>query len=156
MASLNRTTVREALAASLETALVGVGLPAQAVYNYQVGDFGTQNPVVVVTSRGTDRVKDSGTFDGMFATNVLLNVFVFCLYTEVDDGGTIVMTEQQSEDRLDLIEAEIADQLLADPSLGGVVDEVLPDGATEVTSAVLGGKEYRVERIPVIARNAHG
>ena len=56
LSEIGRETARDALAALLETALVGSGLPAQAVYNYQIGDFQGQSPVVVVSSGPSERV----------------------------------------------------------------------------------------------------
>lgn len=153
--SLNREVVRDALAATLTTALVGSGLPVQAVYNHRAGDFGTLNPVVVVSSGGSDRTRP-GTFDQTWDTDVLLDIWVFVLYSEFDDAGNVIWSEAESEDRLDLIEKEIMDALIDDYSLGGVCDEVLPAGASQIDDIAIGGKQYRRELITVRAIKAHG
>lgn len=44
----NRETVRDAFTTLLSTALVGSGLPVQAVYGYKIGDFQGQSPIVIV------------------------------------------------------------------------------------------------------------
>lgn len=73
---INRQRVRELFAALLETALVGSGKPAQAVYDHQVGDFHGKSPAVIVTSAGTGR-GSSLTSD---TTEFLLDVHTFVLY----------------------------------------------------------------------------
>lgn len=154
--SLNRETVRQALADTLETVLVGTGLPVYAVYNYQVGDFSDQSPVVVVTTRGTGRNVEEGTFDQTAAFTGKFSIFVFVAYTQKDDLGNVTQTEEDSEAVLDLIEKIITDRLIDDYSLGGVIDEILPDGESSIDAQNIGGTDYRVEFIPVIARKAHG
>ena len=62
----NRGTVRKAFAALLTTAL---GSLAQNVYNYRIGDFGTQNPVVTVSSAGI--LRERATFRGQQGNHVL-------------------------------------------------------------------------------------
>lgn len=153
--SLNRETIRDALASVLTTALVGSGLPVQAVYGYKVGDFSSQSPVVVVTSAGSDRTRP-GTFETKWNTAVRLDIWVFIHYANIDRAGTVVWTEANTDDRLDLIEKEIADALLDSPDLGGVCDEVMPAGETQIGEENFGGRLYRTEVIPVIARKTHG
>ena len=97
----DRAAVRSQLATLLTTSLVGVGKPAEAVYAYQVGDFGKKSPVVVVTGAGTGR----GNPLIVDPTDFLLEVHTFVLYA-TEDGS---WTEQQSEDRLDLLEKSIGD-----------------------------------------------
>jgi len=53
--STDRATVRKQFAKLLQDNLVGTGLPMQAVYDYQVGDFEGKSPVLVVTGSGTKR-----------------------------------------------------------------------------------------------------
>ena len=93
----NRGTVRKAFAALLTTAL---GTLAQATYNYRIGDFGTQNPVVTVSSVGIQRQRI--TMQGSRAT-MFLQVDVFVLYADGASWG-----EDDAEDRIDDIEAAIA------------------------------------------------
>lgn len=101
--AINRETVRDAFTALLSTALVGTGLPAQAVYGYQVGDFGSQSPVVVVSDAGSMRSVMTGLGS---RAEFLFNIFVFVLYT---DGSS--WNEDDAEDALDAIEKIIADVL---------------------------------------------
>lgn len=153
--SLNRETVRDALASTLTTALVGVGLPVQAVYGYQVGDFGAYSPVVVITSAGSDRTRP-GTFDQTWDTDVMLDIWVFVRYAILDAAGAVLVSESASEDQIDLVEKEIMDALIDDYSLGGACDEVLPAGPTRIDSVAIGGVQFRRELIPVKAIKAHG
>lgn len=99
----NRETVRDAFAALLNTALVGSGLPVQAVYNYPIGKI-TETPVVCVASSGTARQR-AGIGDSRWNSFFVLEVFTF-----VRDADTAAgWTEQNVEDQLDLIDKSIAD-----------------------------------------------
>jgi hypothetical protein len=137
---INRETVRDQLATLLSTALVGTGLPAQAVYNYQVGDFEGKSPVVVVTSAGTGRgnplISDTSVF--------LLEVHSFVLYA-LEDG---TWTEAQSEDRLDLLEKSIAD-VVNNANDSGVWLSIMIADQSEIDGVEIGGDEYRHEMVPV-------
>lgn len=153
--TLNRAGVRQALATVLATKLTGVGGSAEEVFDHQVGDFGTKNPVVVVTVAGSEPELFDTMGDDAAFQQVDLNVFVFVLYTATDDAGNVVWTEEESEDRLDLIHKQIIDALLDNPSLGGVVDEVKPNGRSTIVPYAPGGIPYRVELIPLRAQKAH-
>ncbi len=96
----DRETVRDALATLLETALVGTGLPAQAVYNYRCGDWQGASPVVEVVSKGSDRRRM--TARGSRARFLML-VDVYVLYSDEGTWG-----EDDAEDALDEIEHLIA------------------------------------------------
>ena len=147
--SLNRETVRDALATLLQVALVGSGKPVQAVYNYEISDFADQSPIVVVTCGGT--VRERGTLGTSWRTLVDLRVHVFTLYALTD--GT--WTEAQSEDRADLIEKKIADVVLDNYS-NTTWDELYFTGQTQVQPLVLGGREYRMETISLKASKLYG
>lgn len=147
--SLNRETVRDALATLLQTALVGSGKPAQAVYNYEVSDFGDQSPVVVVTCAGSERGRS--TFDTTWNTGVLILIHVFTLYA-LPDGS---WTEAQSEDRADLIEKSIADVVL-DNYNNATWDELYFTGQSQVQPMIIGGKDYRMETISLKASKLYG
>lgn len=138
MASTSRETVRDALAALLQAALVGSGKPAQAVFGYQVGDFGGQSPVVVVASGPTTRERRG--FGPCWHTSATLLVFVFVTYAA---SG---WTEANAEDALDAIEAAIADVVLANSSTA-TWHGLTYAGETEPGSMVIGGVEYRSEVI---------
>lgn len=96
----DRETVRDALATLLGTALVGSGLPAQAVYNYRKGDWAGASPVVEVSSRGSDRRRM--TARGSQA-KFFLQADVYVLYSDEASWG-----EDDAEDALDEIEHLIA------------------------------------------------
>ena len=137
----NRETSRDALATLLDTALTGVGNPVQTVYNYQIGDFQGQSPVVVVSSGGTERTPY--TFEGDRAT-FHLNIFVFVLYDDEGDWG-----EDDAEDRIDLIEKDIAETLESNQRTTNW-ESIQYSAGTTVDSVEIGGDEYRREVIPVV------
>jgi hypothetical protein len=135
---VNRETVRDAMAALLNTALVGTGLPAQAVYAYRVGDLGGQSPVVVVSSAGSERPRMTAAGG---RTTVLLQVDSFVLYSDEGTWG-----EDDAEDRLDLIEKTIADTLHANQATTNwqAVDYAAQSERVDVE---VGGLEYAREMI---------
>jgi len=75
----NRKTIREEFASLLETALVGSGLPAQAVYPYRVSDFKGRYSVVAVTSGKANRGKQAQVT--RVSSRVNLEVHTFVLYS---------------------------------------------------------------------------
>ncbi len=147
-AVINREIVRDKLATLLSTALVGTGKPAQAVYNYQIGDFQGQSPVVVVTSHGSRRTRLANqTFTD---THFLLDVHVFVLYTDIETGGT--WTEALSEDRLDLLEKSIADVIVDNSQIDNYWNWMTTSETSDVSGITVGGLEYRHEVITVDAQ----
>ena len=143
MAAINREVSRDALEALLETALVGTELPAQAVYNYQIGDFAGQSPVVTVSSGGSLRSRRTITntnWDNVF----YLNVHVFVLYAEPDN---VNWTDAHAEDALDDIERRIADVLMINRSTANW-DVINYAGRSNRISIDIGGDEYSTEIIP--------
>lgn len=135
---VNRETVRDAMAALLNTALVGTGLPVQAVYAYRVGDLGGQSPVVVVSSAGSERPRMTAAGG---RTTVLLQVDVFVLYSDEDAWG-----EDEAEDRLDLIEKTIAETIHSSQVTANwqAVDYAAQSERVDVE---VGGLEYAREMI---------
>ncbi len=75
----NRTTIREAFAALLETALVGSGLPAQKVYSYRVADFKGRYACVAVTSGKSTRSKQAQVT--RITSGINLEAHTFVLYS---------------------------------------------------------------------------
>lgn len=140
----NRETARDALAALINTAMVGTGKPVQAVYGYLVSDLAGQSPVVCVTSAGSERVRLTGM--GSRAA-FLLRVDVFVLYNDQDGW-----TEADAEDRLDLIETTLA--TLVDANQRSTPWEALsyagPTSRTQAV-AVVGGESYAWEQITLRA-----
>ena len=135
---VNRETVRDAMAALLNTALVGTGLPVQAVYAYRVGDLGGQSPVVVVSSAGSERPRMTAAGG---RTTVLLQVDVFVLYSDEGTWG-----EDDAEDRLDLIEKTIA-ETLHDNQVTTNWQAVDYAARSERVDVEVGGLEYAREMI---------
>ena len=88
------------------------------------------------TGRGNPLITDP--------TDFFLDVHTFVLYA-TEDGS---WTEQQSEDRLDLLEKSIAD-VIKDANDSGLWESVTPNGQSEIDGLELGGQEYRHEVIPV-------
>lgn len=147
----NREIARDGLAALFTTELVGVGKPAQAVYNYKAADFDRQTPVVLVTSAGSDRTSQRPTW---IPQNVLfLDLHLFALYAVVDEEGVVSYSEAQSEDALDGLEKAAIDVLLAnsdkrnDPS--ALWERLWPLEQTEIDEVEVAGDWYRWESIPV-------
>lgn len=126
------------MAALLNTALVGTGLPVQAVYAYRVGDLGGQSPVVVVSSAGSQRPRMTAAGG---RTTVLLQVDVFVLYSDEDTWG-----EDEAEDRLDLIEKTIAETIHSSQVTANwqAVDYAAQSERVDVE---VGGLEYAREMI---------
>lgn len=141
MISGSRKEARAHLAGQLAGALVGAGKPAQAVYDYRVGDFQGQSPVVVVSSGGSNR--ERFTFRGT-KPSFELTIHVFVLYA--DEAGT--WTEENAEDALDDIEEVIAETLTANQRTNywEAISFVEP---SQTGSVMVGGKEYRTEVISV-------
>lgn len=136
-----RQTTREILAAGLEAKCVTSTSHAQAVYDYQKADFGTESPVIVVTSASSAR--NQQVFGGWVEAQFDYDVHLFVLYA----GGTL-WTEADSEDRLDLLEKEVGDWIL--DNQGGTLSWDFR-ATTVIQPVAIGGEEYRHEIIPVRA-----
>lgn len=149
--STNRQLAREALAGLLATALTGAGNPVDSVYGYQLGDFGGKSPVVLVVSGGSARAQ-AGLGSARHANRFRLTLMTFVAAADAGAGWS----EQDVEDRLDLIDKQIAD-VLAD-NRGKKQDASLPwdyialeaDAFTDIRPAVVGGKAYWLETTSVI------
>ena len=148
--AVNRETLRDAFVALLDTALVGSSLPVQAIYGYQVGDFQDQSPVVVVTSGGSERDKKQ-IGSSLWHTWITLYIHVFVVYAI---EGT-AWGEDDAEDRLDLIDKEIADVVM-DNATNAKWDNLEFEGPTETGVVDVGGSEYRYEVIGVRVRKLNG
>jgi hypothetical protein len=144
--TIDRKTLREALATLLAAELVGTGKPVNAVYSYQVADFKGKSPVVFVTSAGAWRRNPEHSTRPTSVAYLDVNILV--LYSD----GTPSWTEQHSEERLDLIEKKIG-EVVANNSEDPAQPWMFLDFASrsEVTSVVIGGKDYSWEIIPLLA-----
>lgn len=133
-----RANARVRIAGMLQTALVGTGKPAQAVYSYQVSDFGGQSPVVVVWSGSTLPKQMTARFT---ERQHWINVMIFSLYAD----GT--WTEADAENAVDDIAEKIYDTLdnnQVSPDWNAIACEQSEPGSVEI-----GGAEYRTELIRV-------
>jgi len=140
--STNREVVRDALAALLETALVGAALPVKTVTNSNVKELEGLTPLVGVLSGGT--LRERTTFTGDKPT-FYLEVQVFVL-----QSGT-GWTNAQAEDALDRIESLIAGVYESERSTANwAVLEY--DGRSTVIEITVEGKLYFMERIPTVIR----
>lgn len=146
--STNRETVRDALLTLLSAALTGASNPAQAVYGYLVGDFQGQSPVVVVSSAGSQREP----FQLKGQRNLLyFNIYVFVLFDDPDTGWD----EDDAEDRIDLIEKEIADVVIDNRKTANWT-HIRLEGRSTVDSMQIGGSEYRREVMTVRIETVDG
>ena len=140
---VDRTLVQTTLATLLTAALVGAGKPVQAVFDYQVDDIGTKSPVVIVTSKGSNRRNPEKS-----ARNkswVYPDVHVLVRYS----NGT-GWTPRDSEVALNTIEKLIAG-VVADNQETTVWMSLDFNGQSEIEPVVISGKEYRYETIPLAA-----
>lgn len=138
----DRETVRDALATLLETALVGTGLPAQAVFNHRAGDWAGASPVVEVLSRGSDRRRM--TARGSHA-KFFMQVDVYVLYSDDASWG-----EDDAEDALDEIEHLIAGVVESNQVTAqwGALDYA---EESERFDVAIGGVAYIWERVTLVA-----
>lgn len=140
----NREVSRDALAALLETALVGTGLPVKTVSASKQTSLEGITPLVTVLSAGTERVPL--TFQGD-QTNFLLTVQVWVLQS--GESWTLA----QSEDALDDIESRIA--AVYEASRGTSDWDVLErTGPSSVVEVAVAGVPYYLENIPTRVRLA--
>ncbi len=138
----NRETVRDALATLIGTAAVGSGKPVQAVFNYRVGDFGGASPVVVVSSRGSDRRQL--TVRGGRA-KFFLQVDTLVLYSDEGTWG-----EDDAEDALDAIEAILAGVVAANQVTAQWAALAYAGESTRM-DVMIGGVEYIREAVSLVA-----
>lgn len=143
MTLISRTPVRTHFASLLETALVGDGLPAQAVYPYLVGDFGGASAVVVVASGPIER-KIAG-FGNCWNVYITLNVYVFVLYADPVNGWT----ESNATDAVDAIEAIIADVVINNQNVDTYWGNANYSEPTQPDVVAIGGVPYQRELIKV-------
>lgn len=142
--SLSRELVRDTFASLVTTAAVGTGKPAEAVYNYQVGDFANKSPIIVVASGPIQRSKSDMSGE-CWRSIIILQVYIFVLYAGEN------WTEAQAEDALDEIEAIIADVVLANPYVPGVWNYcTYAEEPTQIDGVTVGGLEYKRELINVM------
>lgn len=142
MTVVDRAAVRKAVAAMLENSMVGDGLPAQAVYAYQVSDFQDQSPVLVVMSAGSRRRPFPSGVDS-YVNEFRLEVDIFT----ADANAAAGWTDEAVENRIDLLEKSLAEVVASHRtfSLWKFLD--FEDGLTTVGSVSIGGKPYKMEQV---------
>jgi hypothetical protein len=135
----NPETIRDEVATFLATDMVGVGLPAQAVYNYEKKDFDHQSPVVLVTTNGDDFSRHSNS--ERVKGNIYLDVLIFVLYSDEGSGWT----EADCEDRLNLVKKTLLESIFNNqftPSRS-----IFINGRSAIVPANVGGEDYRMETV---------
>lgn len=133
----NRETVRDALTTLLTAGLSGI---AQEVVGHKLSDPAGKTPMVAVLSTGT--LRQRFTFQGTRPTFYLT---VQVLVLAEDATG---YTEADAEDKLDLLEKEIAGILESNwrtTNWQGLEQT----GPSEVMDVSIGGHAYYLEVIPI-------
>ena len=145
MTVANRKQWRAAISSDLTTALVTSGL-VQALYAGQVGNFGGQSPVVIVSSAGSDRPSDNYATQ---STALFFNLDVFVLYADSVNG----FDEMDAENAIDDIEAAVADWVQSNATrtptsgVGWTLLGYAGRTGADIGPATIGGQEYRREQI---------
>jgi hypothetical protein len=147
MITSDRAALRKAFALLVKTAIEGAAKPAEKVYDYQVANFGTYNPVVVVTEAGSEWKRM--TTQGGVPSGHALAVHVFCLYA-TNDNTTI--SEATSEDMLSPIMAGIANVVYANQVKSGSWSSIEWMGQSTVEPVKMRGLEYRHESVLLMFR----
>ena len=144
--AVNRELIRDKLAELLEDDLVTAEEIVEAVYNRKVDNPQGQSPIVCVLSAGSGRPPN--TF-GTHGAEFHFEVQIWVLYADPD--ATPAWTEADAEDRLDLIEKQVAGVIENNAAVAGFWDDIDYDGRSTVADvAVRGGAAYVLERIPVL------
>ena len=141
----NRTTIRSDIESILTAGLVGTGLPIQKVFDHLPSEFvdagKTLHFTVCIVPSGTGREKQNAADEP--DSTFMFNLFVSILYSRDDDSWT----EEDSADRLDLVEKMITD-LFADNQTA--TRAYLRDGQSSIELVgEEGGLAYWFETIPV-------
>ncbi len=133
----SRETVREAIAALLTTALVGVGKPCKQVTAYKPSSIDVA-PLVAVMSAGAKRQFNS--------VGGVETVFAFALAVFVPDEDTASgWTSADVEDRLDWIEREIASVVEANRTGANWTDLDFSGEPSSVEDVSISGAQYATE-----------
>jgi len=144
--AVNRETVRDKLAELLEDDLVTMEEIVEAVFNRKVDDPQGRSPIVCVLSAGSGRPP---TAFGTHGAEFHFEVQIWVLYA--DPGATPAWTEALAEDRLDLIEKEVAEVIENNASIAGYWKDIDYDGRSIVVDiTVRGGAAYVLEKIPIL------
>jgi hypothetical protein len=145
MTVLSRKLVREEVATGLAGAITGSNKPASSVYPYLKGKLDGESPVVFVLSRGIQR-KPRGMGSKSYDSDFRLEIQVL-VYDGPDNNP---LTEQQREDKVDEIEAAIADWFVKNQTGTNYYNAEYTVEPTGVSPIIfLDGNPYLMERITV-------
>lgn len=137
----SRHTIRDKLASDLTTYLTGSGKPVQAVYAYPAANWGTLDPVVTISSMGSERPALTG--------QGVQSVFYFAVVIWLRHNESEVA---DTEDRMDNIEEDIAEYVDANRQVAGYWGYLEYSGRSEreyVRLITADGSIYLTEAIPV-------
>jgi hypothetical protein len=136
----NRSTVRAALAQLISAYVTS----AQTVHANEPGDLGSDSPVIVIASQGSDRPRL--TFQG----NQSAFAFSVDIYTLAAETAAGAYTYADSADVVDACEAELA-ALIASQQENGHWSQIQYAGNSQVDFGIFGADGiYRFrERVPV-------
>jgi hypothetical protein len=141
--SSDRAAIRKAFAQLVKAALEGADKPAAKVYDYQVADWGTLNPVVVVTEVGSEWARF--TSQGGRPIGHGLAVHVFVLYATPKPDQSI--TPEMSEDMLSPIANGLAEVVYANQVFAGLWGAIDWEGSSVIDPLKINGNEYRHEAV---------
>lgn len=141
---VSRKTVRQALAAAMQTDLVGAGHAAQKLYRYKPAKFDNETThIIIVTSAPVTRIRQAEPT----TVHSLVDLDIWTLVLFADEAQS--WTAEQSEDKRDDMEKEISDWLMDHADNSSLWEGLQLNGATETDEKVVGGKMYRTEVFPV-------
>lgn len=121
MTVASRATVRSALATLISTYVTS----AQIVYDHEPGDLGSESPVIVVSSQGSERPRL--TFQGNQSA-FSFSVDIFTLAAETASGS---YTYADSADVVDACEAQLA-ELIASQQENGFWSQIQYAGNSQI------------------------
>lgn len=139
----SRQLVREALSMYLKSKTDGAVAP-EAIFPYQIGDFGTLSPVLRILSTGIERQKIS---KEKYMTSMYFDVQVWVLAGDT----SLNWTEQQAENKLDEVVGLVVDAIATGCTGQEAWSALETVGRSEVTPEILGGKKYLWEPLEVMA-----
>ena len=142
MSVTTRDTIRDAVAAMLESELTGSG-PVAAVYGYQRSKLAGESPVQTVTSAGSER-KPSGYAET--GARFFLTLTTFVLHSKAEEGWT----EEMAEAALDAIEGATAEALLSHQQTADWQNIQYAARSVVETVISLDGFVYRRETTPIL------
>jgi hypothetical protein len=123
------------------TTLLTAGVPtAQEVIAYQKAELSGASPVVMCVSAGSDRPPPRS-----FGSSFFLGIMVFVLHSDPDSGWT----EENAEDALDDIEAEVTQVVTDNARLKGYWEALQFDGTSAVSRISISGRFYLYEALSV-------